>query len=93
MLLTIGVTVAAEHVGHFRRPAGHQGDALALVRRVRLRGRRRVWQVEGAGGGADRSRRNLQVSRSGAQATMAKEQLNGAQIGARFEEVNREGMA
>ena len=60
---------------------------------VRLGGRRRVWQVEWAGGGADRGRRNLQVSGSGAQATMAKEQLNGAQIGARFEEVNREGMA
>ena len=26
VLLTIGVTVAAEHVRHFR-PAGHQGDA------------------------------------------------------------------
>src|SRR6267378_6133280 len=46
-----------------------------------------------AGGGADRGRCNLQVSGGGAQTTMAKEQLNGAQIGARFEEVNREGMA
>src|SRR6266404_1069711 len=27
VLLTIGVTVAAEHVRHFRRPAGHRGDA------------------------------------------------------------------
>jgi hypothetical protein len=27
VLLTIGVTVAAEHVRHFRRPAGHQGVA------------------------------------------------------------------
>src|SRR6202022_1862696 len=65
----------------------------ALVRRVRLGGRRRVWQVERAGGGKARGRRNLQVSGGGAQATMAKEQLNSAQIGARFEEVNREGMA
>jgi hypothetical protein len=65
----------------------------ALVRRARRGARRRVWQVEWAGGGTDRGRRNLQVSGGGAQATMAKEQLNGAQIGARFEEVNREGMA
>jgi len=27
VLLTIGLTVAAEHVRHFRRPAGHQDDA------------------------------------------------------------------
>ena len=27
VLLTIGLTVAAEHVRHFRCPAGHQGDA------------------------------------------------------------------
>ena len=27
MLLTIGATVAAEHVRHFRRPAGHRDDA------------------------------------------------------------------
>ena len=27
VLLTIGVTVAAEHVRHFRQPAGHGGDA------------------------------------------------------------------
>jgi hypothetical protein len=27
VLLTIGVTVAAEHVRHFHRPAGHRGDA------------------------------------------------------------------
>jgi hypothetical protein len=27
MLLTIGATVAAEHIRHFRRPAGHRDDA------------------------------------------------------------------
>jgi hypothetical protein len=27
VLLTMGVTVAAEHVRHFRRPARHRGDA------------------------------------------------------------------
>ena len=91
VLLTIGLTVAAEHVRHFRRPARHWPGLSAAqagsARRV-MRGR-----ASRAGCGADCSRGNLQVSGGSAQVAMAKEQLNGAQVGACFEQVNGEGVA
>ena len=94
-LLTIGVAVAAEDVRHFERRAIH-GAARSEVRGRR----RRRLGCDGAREPVQRTRRrtdldrgNPQIARGGRQTAMAEQQLNGADVGAGFQEMDGKRVA
>src|SRR6516165_4178161 len=94
MTLTIGFTVAAEHVRHFRPTTGHlPASEVFWWSRLGLDGRRMWQQVERTGRGTDFGGGDPQVAGGGGQAAMTKQQLNGPDIGAGFEQVDGEGMS
>ena len=94
MLRTIGVAVAAEHVRHFQpRPGHRRRGSEGLGRGGRRRhGRRPRQQIQGARRGADLAGGDPQIPGCGRQAAVTKQQLNGADVGAGFQQMNREGM-
>ena len=85
VFLTVGRAGLAEDVRQLE-PDGTQGPNSEMHgwsrcrRRVKLR-----QQIEGARRGAHGTGGDLQVTRRRGQATMAQQELNGAQIRARFE--------
>lgn len=88
MDLTIGCAVAAEYIRHFRPHAGHRSETqkyLAVPTLVR-------WALDAvAGRRADLTGSEAQVPGRGRKAAMAKQELNGPQIGgAGFEEMHSE---
>ena len=84
-----GVAVAAEDVRHGERGAWH-GRRSADVRGAFRYG---PWEeVQRTRGRADGGGRDPQVARRGLQAPMPEQELNRAQVGARLEEMDREGM-
>src|SRR6266700_5786964 len=86
MILTIIVPVAADNVRHFKLWPGHSRSALPL------RGAGAWQQIERADCRADGGRRQLQVAGGGGQTAMAEQELDGAQIDARFEQMSGEGV-
>ena len=60
---------------------------------LRLRSEWPRKQVEGTGGGAHLGGGDAQIAGGGGQAAMAKQQLNGAHVGAGFQQMDREGVA
>ena len=95
VLLTIVGTVAAEHVRHFELRAVHRAGRSEILgcRRVRLYGDRTRKQVERTGRGAHLGGGDPQVAGGGRQAAMAEQQLNGAHVGAGFQQMDRECVA
>ena len=94
MLLTIGFTVAAEDVRHFQLRAIQGARRLELLRRSRLdlhRNRTRQ-QIQWARCRAHFAGRDVQIFCCGRQAAMAEQELNLANVGARFKQVTGEGM-
>jgi hypothetical protein len=94
MLLAIGVAVAAEHVRHFRPRPGHRPRGSEVLGRGRLRfdGRRVRQQVQGTRCGTDLAGGDPQVSGGGREATVTKQQLNGANVGAGLQQMDSECM-
>ena len=84
-----GVAVAAEDLPHGEGGARH--DRRSLRRDASGRGPRE--QVQRTRGRADRGGRDPQVTRRGLQTPMPEQELDGAQVRAGLEQVNREGMA
>ena len=94
MLLTIGFTVAAEDVRHFQLRAIQGARRLELLRRSRLdlhRNRTRQ-QIQWARCRAHFAGRDVQIFCCGRQAAMAEQELNLANVGARFKQVTGKGM-
>ena len=93
--LTIRFAVAAKDVRHFQLRALHRARGLEVLRRRRLLLRDdRMWkQIEWAGGGADFVGCDFQVSCRCGQAAMTEQQLNGTNIGALFQQVNRKSVS
>ena len=90
--LPVGRAVAAEDIRHLQHGthgagSGGRGDRIGHDARRRLQG------VQRAGGGAHFAGRQPQVAGGGAQAAVAEQQLDGAQIGAGLQQVDGEGMA
>jgi len=93
MLRTIGVAVAAEHVRHFRpRPGHRRRGSEVLARGGRRCDGRRTQQLQGAHRGADLAGGDPQIAGCGRQAAVTKQQLNGANVGAGLQQMDREGM-
>jgi hypothetical protein len=53
----------------------------------------RGWQVQRAQGGADLADGDLQIPGRGCEVTVTEQQLDRAQVGAGFQQMNREGSA
>ena len=85
MLITESRAEAAEHVRHVQPLAGHETRALGR-NEVRQGGRDDVERFERTGGGADRVGGDHQILRRGGQIAMAEQQLDGAEIGAGFQQ-------
>ena len=95
MLLTIGFTVAAEDVRHFQLRAIQGARRLEELRRSRLdlhRNRTRQ-QIQWARCRAHFAGRDVQIFCGSGQAAMAEQELNLANVGARFKQVTCKGMA
>ena len=93
MLRAIGLAIAAEHVRHFEPSPGHRGaGSEMLTRGGRRSGRRRArQQLQGAFRGADLARGDPQILGCGRQAAVAKQELDGANVGPGLEQMDREG--
>src|SRR5436190_9398878 len=94
MILPVSFAVLAEDIRHFQFRAFHEPRRSEVLRRsgTRLNGNG-VWeQVERTGGGADLTRGDSQVPGRGGQAAVSEQQLNGADIGSRFQQMNSEGV-
>ena len=85
-----GVAVAAEDVRHGERGARHGRRSVDGLGAFGCGPRE---QVQRTGGRADLGGRDPQVARGGLQTPMPEQELNGAQVGAGLEQVDREGMA
>lgn len=94
MLLTIGVAVAAENVRHFQLRAIHGGRWLEMLgwSGLDLHGDRARQQIKRARCRAHFAGRDAEIFCCGRQTAMAEQQLDGANVGARFKQVNRKGM-
>ena len=92
MPLAVGVAVAAEHVRHFRPGPGHRPRGLEVLGRGRRRldGHRTRQQVQRARRCADLAGGDPQVSGGSRKATVTKQQLNGADVGAGLEQMDSE---
>jgi len=94
MLLTIGFAVAAKHIRHFELRAIHVPELEVLWwSGLGLSDNRLREQIEWAGGGAHLGSGDAQIAGRGSQAAMTKQQLNGAHVGAGFQQMDREGVA
>src|SRR6516164_1792947 len=94
MTLAIGVTVAAEDIRHFRPTAGHRWPSENFwCGRLRLSRNWTRQQIQWTGGGADFGGGDAQVPCCRCQATMAEQQLNGADIGTGFKQMDGERMS
>ena len=82
----------AEYVRHFQPDAGHATRASGGYE-VRCGWHDGMQRLQRTGGGADLAGGDPQILRRGAQAAMTQQQLDGAQIGASLQQVNREGVA
>ena len=85
-----GRPVAAEHLRHGGRHARHRQPSVGRWRDGRHGPRE---EVEWTGGGAHRDRRDPKIARRGLEPAMPEQELNRAQIGARVEEMDREGVS
>ena len=85
-----GVAVAAEDVRHGERGARHGRCSVDGLGAFGCGPRE---QVQRTGGRADLGGRDPQVARGGLQTPMPEQELNGAQVRAGLEQVDREGMA
>lgn len=86
MTLTKSFTVAAENIRHFEPEAAHSVSSERLRwRRLGFGGDRPRQKIERTGGGTDLARSDPKISGGGAETPMTKQQLNGPEIGARFE--------
>ena len=84
VLDTIRLTVAAQHMRHLQREPRHGKERLKALRRGCWRRQRMRQQIQRAFGRADLRGGDTQVTRGRGQRPMPHQQLNGAQIGARF---------
>ena len=92
MLLSIGFAVAAEDIRHFQLRAIH-GLPLRSTGAVAGLGSAQTGlrqKIEWTGGRADLAGGDPQIPGGGRQAAVAEQQLNGPDIGARFQQVNGE---
>ena len=90
MLITESRAEAAEHIRHFQPLASHK-PAVRRARGPARLARRECLQRTGRG--ADLAGGDHEISRRGAQIAMPEQQLDGAQIGAGLQQMNREGVA
>ena len=91
VLMTIGFAVAAKHIGHFELRAIHVPELEVLWwSGLGLSGNRLREQIEWAGRGAHLGSGDAQIAGRGSQAAMTKQQLNGAHVGAGFQQMNCE---
>ncbi len=87
-LITESRAEVAEHVRHFQPLASHEtrasgGDQV-----------QHSWQsLQRTGGSANRAGGDHEILSGSAQIAMAEQQLDGAEIGAGFQQMNGEGMA
>jgi hypothetical protein len=95
MLLTIGFAVAAEDVRHFPLRALHRSgrsEGLGWCG-LHLHRNRARQQIQGARGGADFVARHEQVLRGCGQTAMPEQELNLADVGALFKQVDGKRVA
>jgi len=92
MLITESRAEAPEHIRHFQPLAGHETRASG-GHQVRQGWRADIERLQRTGGGADRAGGDHEILCRGAQIAMAEQQLDGAQVGAGFQQVNRERVA
>ena len=95
MLLTIGFAVAAEDVRHFQLRAIHRAQRLEVLRWFGLdlhRDRTRQ-QIQRTRCRADFAGRYAEIFCRCGQAAMTEQQLNGTNIGALFQQVNRKSVS
>src|SRR6266576_4089820 len=95
MLLTIGFAVAAEDVRHFQLRAIHRARRLEVLGWFGLdldRDRTRQ-QIQRTRCRADFASRYAEIFCSSGQTAMAEQQLNGTNIGALFQQVNRKSVS
>ena len=85
-----GIAVAAEDFRHRQRGARHGPRSVDGLGGFWYGPRE---QVQRTGGRADLGGRNPQVAHGGLQTPMPEQELDGAQVGAGLEEMDREGMA
>ena len=92
VLLTISLTVAAEHVRHLQGASRHADRRLEMLWRSWLwRGDKRLWQkIERARRRTDLARGDPQIASSGGEAAMPEQKLNRTDIGAEFEKMHSE---
>src|SRR4051794_34916826 len=89
VLITESRAEVAEHLRHFQPLAGHEARASGPDE-VRQGWRADVEGLQRTGGGADRAGGDHQILRRGGETAMAEQQLDGAQIGAGFQQMHRE---
>jgi len=82
----------AEHVRHFQPLAGHETRASGGYQ-VRHRWQDDVQRLQRTGGGADRAGGDHEILSRGAQIPVTEQQLDGAEIGTGFQQMNGEGVA
>ena len=94
MLFTIGFAVATEDVRHFQLRAIHGGRWLEMLgwSGLDLPGNRARQQIQWARCRAHFAGRDAEIFCCGRQAAMAEQQLDGANVGARFQQVDRKGV-
>ena len=94
MLFAIGFAVAAEDVRYFQLRAIHRARWLEVLGwcGLDLHRNRARQQIQRARCRADFAGRDAEIFCCGRQAAMAKQQLDGANISARFKQVNRESV-
>ena len=94
VFLTIGFAIAAKNIRHFKLGAIHVPELKVLWwSRLGLSGNWLREQIERAGGGAHLGSGDAQIARRGSQAAMTKQQLNGAHVGAGFQQMDCECVA
>src|SRR6266849_8402368 len=86
MLLTIGVTVAAEHIRHFRPRPNHRPDGSGRRRGFGVDGKPRQ-QIQWTGCRANLAGGDPQVTRRRVETTVTEQQLNGSQVSSGFQQV------
>ena len=90
MLLDEGVTLRVEDIGHLHRRPAHAGLGFRFSRdRGRTTGAGTCSCSSGFGRGLEMPLREVQIHRRVREVGVAQEQLDRAQVGARFEQVRR----
>jgi len=93
VLFSIGIAVAAEYIRHLRSRKVHGGSEVRRYLVWRPQGNQMWQQVQRTGRRTDMAGGDAQILSRGGEASMAEQQLNGAKISARFEEMDGKGMS